>query len=129
MAIFDRWRNRNGNPDRLEAAGIRIEVVRLESGPTFRVSGRVTIDSSPHMRIALLRLLRNESRGPVTVDTSEVSYMDTSGVATLLEALTVARKRSLKLHLVGVSGQTRMLAEVTELPQIFEAAGSEVVLS
>jgi anti-anti-sigma factor len=53
--------------------------------------------------------------------------MDTSGVATLLEALKEATRKSVRLSVVGVTGQVRMVAEITELPDIFRAAGSEVV--
>jgi anti-sigma B factor antagonist len=99
------------------------------SGPelTVQVTGRVTVDSSPQLRSTLLRLLRQEARGVLTIDVSMVSYLDTSGIATLLEALKSAQQRSIKLRLVGMTGQAKMLADVLELHEIFIASGSEVV--
>lgn len=106
-----------------------MRVARTASGTTVAVSGRVTIDSSPHLRSLLLQLLRKEASQTVIIDLSKTSYLDTSGVATLLEALKAARQRPVKLHLIGVSGQVKMLAEILEVAQIFRAAGSEVVFS
>jgi anti-sigma B factor antagonist len=77
----------------------------------------------------LLRLLRAGSGPVMTIDLSKVSYMDVSGIATLMEALKIASELALKLRLIGMSGQVRMLAEVTELDRILRAVGSEVVLS
>ena len=106
-----------------------MRIVRTASGTTVAVSGRVTIDSSPHLRSLLLQLIRKETSQTVTIDLSKTSYLDTSGIATLLEALKAARRHPVKLRLVGVSGQVKMLAEILELAQSFRAAGSEVVFS
>jgi anti-anti-sigma factor len=53
--------------------------------------------------------------------------MDTSGIATVLEALRSAQDRSIALRMVGVSGQVRMLVEATQLAEVFRVSGSEVV--
>jgi anti-anti-sigma regulatory factor len=52
--------------------------------------------------------------------------LDTSGLATLLEALKAAHQRSVTLRVLGITGQSRTLAEVAELDKIFQAVGSEV---
>jgi len=62
----------------------------------------------------------------MVIDLSAISYMDMSGIATLLEALKAAHERSVRLSLAGMSGQVRMLAEVAQLDAIFRAWGSEV---
>ena len=62
----------------------------------------------------------------MVIDFSAVSYLDMSGIATLLEALKAARERSVKLRLTGMSGQARTLAEIAQLDTIFRAWGSEV---
>jgi anti-sigma B factor antagonist len=90
------------------------------------VAGRVTVDSSPHLRSALLQLLRRRAEPVVVIDLSEVSYLDMSGLATLLEALKAARRHSVTLRVLGMTGQSRMLAEIAELDEVFRSAGSEV---
>lgn len=91
------------------------------------VAGRVTVDTSPRLRSVLLEMLRRKDCRPVlNIDLSAVSYLDMSGLATLLEALKAAHQRAGRIRVVGINGQTRMLAEVAELDEIFRLAGSEV---
>jgi anti-sigma B factor antagonist len=86
----------------------------------------VTVDSSPHLRSALLHLLRRKAAPVVLIELSGVSYLDMSGLATLLEALKAAREGSVKLRLAGMSGQARALAEIGQLDTIYRAWGAEV---
>ena len=78
------------------------------------------------LRSALLELLRRSAAPVIVIDLSAVSYLDMSGMATLLETLKAARERSVKLRLTGMSGQSRTLAEIAQLDAIFRAWGSEV---
>ena len=125
--LFHRRTSNAGSHDTaLDAGEISIRVVRASSESTVIVTGRVTVDSSPHLRSELLQLL-NRGTGPaVVIDLSGVSYLDMSGLATLLEALKAARQRSKTRRVLGMTGQTRMLAEIAELDKVFQAAGSEV---
>lgn len=91
------------------------------------VTGRVTVDTSPRLRSVLLEMLHRKDRRPVLhIDLSGVSYLDMSGLATLLEALKAAHQRAVSLRVTGINGQSRMLAEVAELDEIFRLSGSEV---
>jgi anti-sigma B factor antagonist len=108
---------------RTDEATIRIDT--SDSQPRVCVTGRITVDSSPRLRTTLLGAIR-KSAGFVVVDLSEVTRTDTSGLATLLEALNSAHEHSIRLRLVGMSGQPRRLAELAQLDQIFRALGSEV---
>ena len=121
-------RNRNGAPTNtsFEAGEIAIRVAGSLSQSTVVVTGRVTVESSPYMRTALLELLHRGEEQAVVVDLSGVSYLDMSGLATLLEALKAARQRSKILRVVGLTGQSRMLAEIAELDKVFRSADSEV---
>ena len=119
-------RTRNGDNTALNADEISIRLSRTSSQSTVTVAGRVTIDSSPRLRSVLLKLLGRGAGQVVTVDLSGVSYLDTSGLATLLEALQLARRHSATLRVLGMTGQSRMLAEIAELDKVFQAAGFEV---
>jgi len=107
---------------------LTIRILPESPQPAVAVSGRVTIDSSPSLRSALLDLLRDHTAPVLVVDLSGVSYLDASGLATLFEASNAARQRSVKLRVVGMGGQPRTLLEVTNLDKVFRAAGSEVEL-
>ena len=111
---------------RLAAGEMTVDVLPASEPLTVRVAGRVTVDSSPYLRSVLLGLLRRNTAPLVDIDLSALSYLDISGIATLLEVLKAALDRSLKLRLTGLSGSVRTLAEIAQLDTIFRAWGSEV---
>ena len=127
-AVFRRWReNARVEETRLEAGEITVHVVPGSNQLTVAIAGRTTVDTSPDLRSVLLGLLRRGTAPLVVIDSSALSYIDMSGIATLLEALKAARENSVKLRLTGMSGQVRSLAEIAQLDTIFNAWGSEVV--
>lgn len=86
--------------------------------------GRITIENSGDTRRALIDSLRGKP-ACVSVDLAGVSYIDTSGLATLVEAERIARKQGTRLILGGVHDQPRYLLEITHLDRLFEMAGQE----
>jgi anti-sigma B factor antagonist len=112
--------------DGLHSDALTLEIAGGPGDSTVRVSGRAIIDTSPRLRALLLELLRKCASPVVVVDFSGVTYLDTSGVATLLEAAQVARSREVRLRVTGLAGEPKLLVQVTELDRIFEALGSEV---
>jgi anti-sigma B factor antagonist len=86
------------------------------------LSGRVTIDSSPEFRDSLLRMLRVPECQRLEVNFSEVVYIDTSGIAVLMEVLKSARHLGKKLELSGLRDSPRYLFESTGLLSFFEKA-------
>ena len=91
---------------------------------TVTVQGRITVSNSAEMRTALADAL---GRKPATVslDLSGVSYLDTSGLATLIEAVGIARKQGTRLILSGMHDQPRYFFEITHLDRLFDIAGQE----
>ena len=89
------------------------------------VHGRVTVENSGEMRRALSHALRAKP-ATVSVDLSDVSYIDTSGLATLVEAVRIARKQGMRLILVGMKDQPRYLFEITHADGFFDTAEPEV---
>jgi anti-sigma B factor antagonist len=86
------------------------------------LAGRITIDSSPELRASLLRVLREPDCECLELNFSEVVYIDTSGVAVLVEALKSARHLGKKLELSGLHDSPRYLLESTGLLSFFEEA-------
>jgi anti-sigma B factor antagonist len=103
--------------------GLEITVDHGEEGALVCLHGRLNIDSSPALRDRLLAMLRGQSPEAVIVDLSEVSYIDASGLATLIEGLKVARNRKTRLCLKGLQGRLLHLFEVTGMSALFEASG------
>jgi anti-sigma B factor antagonist len=92
--------------------------------PTVVILGRITVNTSNEMRRKLLAALRSRP-AQVTVDLSQATYMDSSGLATLLESVRIARKQGTRLVLAGVSGQPRSLFQIGQLDSLFEFATEE----
>jgi anti-sigma B factor antagonist len=94
-------------------------------GDKVAIHGRITIATSGEMRRALSNALRAKPAN-VSVDLSDVSYIDTSGLATLVEAVRIARKQGTRLILGGMThDQPRYLFEITHLDRLFDMAGQE----
>jgi anti-anti-sigma factor len=95
-------------------SSIEIAVDHSGADTIVRLNGRVDVDSSPDVRDRLRAiLLPNPLPHAVSVDLAGVTSIEASGIATLIEALKVARHREIRFHL---QGQGSVL-------QLFESAG------
>jgi anti-sigma B factor antagonist len=90
------------------------------------VIGRVTVETSPHLRSVLIEAINSAPPNAVVIDFAGVRYVDTSAIATLLDAATVASKQGVSLAVIGLGGDARVVAEATELDRIFATIGYEV---
>jgi anti-sigma B factor antagonist len=84
------------------------------------LSGRITIDSASELRIVLLHLLQSPNLKRLTVDLFSVKYMDTSGLAVLIEILKAARANGKSFCLQRLRDQPRYLLERTHLLHLFD---------
>jgi anti-sigma B factor antagonist len=104
---------------------LKISVDREARDAIVQLTGRVDVDSSPDLRDRL-RTLLSEERLPqtISVDLAAVSYIETSGVATLIEALRTASHHQIDFCLKGLSGAVLRLFQVTGVLALFEASNS-----
>jgi anti-sigma B factor antagonist len=104
-------------------SNLEISVEQLGSDAIIRPSGRINVDSSPDLRDCLQAIL---SAAPlpraITVDLAGVPYIETSGIATLIEAFRIARHRQTIFCLRGLSGSVLRIFEVTGVLALFEAS-------
>ena len=100
-----------------------------EDGTVVSLKGRLTIESSPSLRDRLLATLHRPSLNSLTIDLADVPYMDGSGVATLIEALKVARAGNKTLRLSGLQDRVHYLLEVTGLLPLFQPGRDESIPS
>jgi anti-anti-sigma factor len=105
--------------------GLEITMNLDEQGTLVQLVGRLSIDSAPAFRDRLLARLRAPQPGPLTVDLSQVSYLDCAGIATLIEGLKIARNRQTILRLQGLHGGFHHLFDVTGLLALFETYGAD----
>ena len=97
----------------------QINIVASEHGALASVEGRIDIDSSPAVRDQLIALLHAPHPRTVSIDLSGVTHIDSSGVATLIEALKIARNCGTDLRLQGLHDRLHHLFEVTGILSLF----------
>jgi len=96
-----------------------MNVVMSSDDAVASLRGRIDIDSSPAVRDALLALLNSRHPGTVTIDLSAVTHIDSSGVATLIEALKVARAQKTEMRLQGLEDRLLRLFDITGILSLF----------
>lgn len=84
------------------------------------MNGDIDLELSNSVRHALLDALGHSQS--VIVDLSRVPMVDSSGVASLLEAFQTARKKGKKLMLAGPSEGVRRVLKLARLDSVFEIA-------
>jgi len=118
----DKREESGGFPDMTDT--LQISVDRQKEGAVMHLQGRVDIESSPDLRDHLLAMLRRQPPPKtIDIDLAEVSYMDTSGIATLIEGLKIARIGSISMHLQGLQGHLLHLFQATGLNSLFDING------
>ena len=94
--------------------------IQTEDRPPFKVlrlSGDVDLHSSPEAREAILACLKQKSS--VLVNLSAVTYMDSSGVASLVEGYQTAKKQGLKFGLVAIAQPVMNVLKLARLDRVF----------
>jgi anti-sigma B factor antagonist len=95
------------------------EEIDREVESRIALSGRITIDSSPALRALLFRKLESPQHR-IVLNFEGVSYVDTSGLAVLVEALKAARSRGKTLRLTGLHDRPRYVLEAIGVLKLFE---------
>ncbi len=98
---------------------LTIEETRSDEETLIGVKGEVDLYTSPQLRTAILKAVPAAGNG-VAVDLSGVGYIDSSGVATLVEGLRSAREHGKTFTLVAPSQSVMQVLELTRLDQVFE---------
>ena len=107
----------SNNSDSIEKSGMK--TVANENGALASLYGRIDIDSSPAVRDQLIALLHAPHPRTVSIDLSGVTHIDSSGVATLIEALKIARNCETELRLQGLHDRLHRLFEETGILSLF----------
>jgi len=80
------------------------------------LSQEIDLDSSPMVRDAIKESFENTKS--VEVDLKDVSYIDSSGVAALVEGMQVGKKTNKPFGLVNVSNQVMKVITLAHLDKI-----------
>ena len=83
------------------------------------LAGRVTLgDESSHLRSTIKDLLK-QGKKRLVLDLSQVTYIDSAGLGTLVAAYTSARNQGGDIRLASVTSRFDELLNITKLVTIF----------
>ena len=104
-----------------------MEIATREAGNAtiVDITGDITLYNSPEVRRVLLDLLKAKHVPRVIVNLEKVKYIDSAGVASLVEGLKTSRDLKSGFALYGLSKTTREVLELTRLIKVFEVYDNE----
>jgi anti-sigma B factor antagonist len=81
------------------------------------LEGEVDLSCSPEARKQILECLNQAQH--LLVDLSRVTYIDSSGVASLVEGFQTAKKKALRFGLISVSTAAMNVLQLARLDKVF----------
>ena len=101
-----------------------INIVRSGACSVVNVSGDIDLKTSPELRAAVLDLFERRKQERVVLNLTGVQYLDSSGIASLVEGLQEAKKHNARFILCGLNEAPRHVLELTRLAKVFEIANT-----
>ncbi len=104
---------------------MQISARYLENTTIFDVIGDIDLANSPVVRKALLVELREKKIPRVIMNLQGVKYIDSSGIASLVEGLKASRDVQARFILFGLSKSAREVLQLSRLIKLFEIYENE----
>jgi anti-sigma B factor antagonist len=98
-----------------------VRVSDREGVTVFVVNGEINISTSPELR----KQFEQKPSKKIVVDLEKVGYIDSSGLATLVEMLKRTKSQAGSLCLSGMSDKVKSLFEITKLDKLFTSARTQ----
>jgi anti-sigma B factor antagonist len=103
---------------------MRVQIRTVNNSTIIDCIGDVDLYSSPSLRDTLMKEMHAGTSG-VLINMSEVSYIDSSGIATLVEGLQLSRQTRTRFGLFGLRGNARSVLELARLHKVFTIFADE----
>ena len=92
-----------------------VKTFEKEGVVVFQVNGEINISTSQELK----KLFEKQPAKKIAVDLKNVTYIDSSGLATLVELLKRVKTQTGSLALAGLSDKVKSLFEITKLDKLF----------
>lgn len=89
-----------------------------------RIRGEVDLYSSPEVRKTIIALTKKKLPA-ILIDLSKVTYMDSSGIATLVEGLQQTGKYKGKFAIANLRSGVKEVFELSRLDKVFDIYENE----
>jgi anti-sigma B factor antagonist len=116
------WQNMGLMPQR---PPLKIAARQVGDAVILDLAGDITLFNSPGIRKALIDQLREQRVSHLILNMLDVPYVDSSGVASLVEGLKISRDLKSRFALYGLSKPARTVLELTHLLRVFEVHQTE----
>jgi len=116
------WQNMGLMPQR---PPLKISARQVGDAVILDLTGDITLFNSPEIRKALIDQLREQRVSHLILNMLDVPYVDSSGVASLVEGLKISRDLKSRFALYGLSKSARTVLELTHLLRVFEVHQTE----
>lgn len=97
---------------------LELNVSEPDGNALIAAKGEVDLNSAPQLRDAILKAVK-KAKTQVSVDLSAVAYMDSSGVATLVEGLKACREPAKAFVLLAPSQSVMKVLQLSRLDSVF----------
>jgi len=104
---------------------VKISTRRLDKTTIFDVSGDIDFANSSEVRRSVLREIQEAHTPRLLLNLRQVRYIDSSGVASLVEGLKAARDLGSRFILIGLSASAREVLQLSHLLKVFEIYENE----
>ena len=103
---------------------MKVEIIteKVSVGFLLKLKGDVDMNTSSDVRKSLAEVFKEGSQGMkmLLIDLSQVRYMDSSGIATLVECMQNCLKTGARLRLCELSPSIKDVFELARLASVFE---------
>ena len=98
---------------------MQIESRDESGGRVLQVVGEVDMDSSPRLRDEISKSLKARGAASLKVRLQDVDYVDSSGIAVLIQGMKDAGKAGVAFALLDPSTNVRSVIELAMLQEVF----------
>lgn len=99
---------------------MKLDTSEIDGAVVVALAGEVDLSHSPRLRKMLMELMFD--RRDVLIDMKSVAYIDSSGIASLVEAYQMARRNQTRFTLVDVSQPAMRVLQLARLDKVFAIA-------
>ncbi len=103
---------------------MKVTIHRAGNGVAIRAAGDVDLYSSPKLREAIIESVVDKL-SPIVVTLADVTYIDSSGIATLVEGFQLSKEYDGKFRLAGISERVAEVFQLARLDRVFDIHETE----
>jgi len=115
----------SANPSGAPPPRLKLHTYTTEDATVVKCSGKLTSDVTAVLKAEVKGLIPQARR--IVLDLSELIYMDSSGLGTVVGLYVSAKTSHCELHLVNLSPRVKELLGITRILSVYETFGEHML--